>query len=449
MPVLSHITNKNLIILFKALLQYHYNNTIMYDDESEKDLELTQDDKTQDDKTQEDKTQEDKTRESDQDSDEIIQKKRGPKKRIIKKNMSINFTLYDSDEELSSKSDGDDQVKKLIPRNIPKQIKIESHVKSTLSTPWIEKYRPNKIEDLVLDANTHNNIKKIINDKIMPNIIITGVPGIGKTTTILCIAKNLHGINFRESVLELNASDERGVKTVQKTIESFCKKKMSNDGDYSKHKLVLLDEADNMTKKAQQTISVLIDTYRNTTRFAFTCNNSSEIISAIQSRCIIFRYNRLDNTQITNRLKTICDIEKVPYTLEGLNAIVITAQGDLRQAINNLQLTYNGYNYVIPDNVYRLCDKPHPLIIQNIFIACSKKDIKSALTILNDLSNKGYSSSDISLSMLHTLKNIDQSIINEQTKIKYMEEISKECLIINKGMNTPLQLNGTIASLCK
>ena len=110
----------------------------------------------------------------------------------------------------------------------------------------------------------------------MPNIIITGIPGIGKTTTILCIAKNLIRKYFEEGVLELNASDVRGVKTVQETIEYFCKKKLQIDENFANHKIVLLDEADNMTKKAQQSINNLMEQYQDTTRFAFTCNNSSD-----------------------------------------------------------------------------------------------------------------------------------------------------------------------------
>jgi len=363
-------------------------------------------------------------------------KKRGPKKRIIRKNINVTFKL-DEDIEfiLSDESDED--------------TKLNNHTKSTLNKPWIEKYRPVKVEDLVLDNNTLNKIRKIVNDKVMPNIIITGVPGIGKTTTILCIAKNLLGKHFHEGVLEMNASDDRGVKAVHESIEYFCKKKLDIGNEFARHKIVLLDEADNMTKKAQQSINNLMEQYHTTTRFAFTCNNSSEIIEAIQSRCIIFKYGKLTDAQMTDRLMKICQIENVPYTTEGLTAIVMTAQGDLRKAINNLQLTFNGYNYIIPDNVFKLCDKPHPLIIQNIFIACSKKDIKTALEILNSLYVDGYSSSDISAGMINTLKNINKTIINEKVKIQYMDEISKACLVISRGMNTHLQLNGVIAALCK
>jgi replication factor C subunit 2/4 len=308
--------------------------------------------------------------------------------------------------------------------------------------PWAEKYRPNKIEDLVLDECLLKKIKKIIEEKDMPNIIITGVPGVGKTTTILCIAKQVLGKYFDQAVLELNASDERGIKTVQESIIYFCKKKMN----YTNHKIVLLDEADNMTIKAQILINGLMETYHKTTRFAFTCNNSSDIIEAIQSRCIILRYARLSNMQIATRLKYICKQENVDYTEDGLDAIILNAQGDLRKAVNSLQIVVNGYKHVTEDNVLKLCDTPHPIAIKSIFTACCKKDLKEALTLLNELRVAGYSSSDLCISMINTLKTVQ---VDEETKIRFMEDISKTYIVISKGLDRPLQLTGCIARLCK
>lgn len=376
--------------------------------------------------------------EDEEKTDEISdkQKKRQPIKKP-KKSLKLNDSDFDTEE------DEDTVVSNKIKK---KPVKGKNVNDSTMNTPWIEKYRPVNVDDLVLDDSTFNKIKKIINDKSMPNIIITGVPGVGKTTTILCIAKNLLGKHFEEGVLELNASDERGVKTVQEPIEYFCKKKIFFGEEYAQHKIVLLDEADNMTTKAQQSIKNLMKNYHDTTRFAFTCNNASDIIEAIQSRCIIFKYSKLTNEQIDKRLKKVCMLEKVPYTEAGLKAIITTSQGDLRKALNNLQLTYNGYTNIIPENVYKLCDKPHPLVIQNIFLECKKKNISKALEYLNGL-RVGYSSYDISLSMITTLKDMDPKLIDEVTRIKYLEEVSRTCMIINKGINTALQLTGSICRL--
>lgn len=329
-----------------------------------------------------------------------------------------------------------------------------SNHRDTLNTPWIEKYRPNKIEELVLNNDIFIRIKNIIENKTMPNIILTGIPGIGKTSTVLCIAKNILGKYFEDGVLELNASDERGVKTVHETIEYFCKKKLKfrNNEDkhkYAHHKIVVLDEADNMTKKALQSINNLMETYKDSTRFAFTCNSSSDIIEAIQSRCIIIRYERLTNEQISTRLMQICEKENVEYDRAGINSIVITSQGDLRQGINNLQLIHNGYIKVTLENVYKLCDNPPPLILKKILLACKIKNIVSALVHLNELRSKGYSSSDISLSMINLLKHMGKDeVITEKDKIKFMEEFGKTSVIISKGMDSCLQLTGAVAALC-
>lgn len=381
---------------------------------------------------------------SDDESEEIIYKKRGPKKRIIKKNPKTSLQLNDSDVDSDSGSFDMQKTEFVI-----NPVKVKEKKKNTLNKPWIEKYRPAIVDDLVLDDGMFNKIKKIIEDKDMPNMIITGVPGVGKTTTVSCIARNLLGKFYDEAVLELNASDDRGIKTVQESIDHFCKKKIYFDETVSQHKIVILDEADIMTIKAQQSIKNLMKNYHDTTRFAFTCNNSSYIIESIQSRCIIFRYNKLTREQIAIRIKRICDMEKIPFTEDGIKTLIETSQGDLRKAINNLQLTYNGYTKITSENVYRLCDKPHPLVIQNIFLACRDKDIKKAMEFLIELQRKGYSSSDISLSMINTLKDIDKTILDEKIKMKYIEEVSKTCIIISQGVISPLQLTACICRLYK
>ena len=266
---------------------------------------------------------------------------------------------------------------------------------STLNQiPWIEKYRPKRTDDLILNETILKKITKIINDKDMPNLIITGIPGIGKTTTIKCIVSRLYGKHIKDAVLELNASDDRGIRTVQDTITNFCKKKLElNYGDqkrYADHKIIILDEADNMTQKAQITISNLMEKYHTTTRFAFTCNSSSDIIESIQSRCNIIRYMRLTKNQIINKLKFICEKENVPYEDDALETVAMISQGDIRSAINNLQLIFNCYREIIEDYIYNICDKPQPTIINNIFNACVEKNYKKAVRIFYELKNQGF-----------------------------------------------------------
>jgi len=314
--------------------------------------------------------------------------------------------------------------------------------KEIFKLPWVEKYRPKNIEDIVLDKNTYHKIKNIIEEKDMPNIIITGVPGIGKTTTIQCIARGIFGKDVKDSILELNASDDRGIKAVQDTIITICKKKNN-----SNHKIIILDEADNMTQKAQRLINNLMEKYHKTTRFAFTCNNSSDIIEAIQSRCIIFRYYRLGKEQIINRMKFICEQENVNYEDEAIAELAVASQGDMRYAINNLQLICDGLGEVSLDNVYKMCDKPHTQIIKKIINACKKKDASKAFKLILDLKKNGYSGSDIMLSMSNTLKLSDYKEIDESTKLKILTEISKTSYNISQGVDTELQLIGCISSI--
>ena len=294
-----------------------------------------------------------------------------------------------------------------------------------------------------------NKVKTINKEKSLPNIIITGVPGIGKTTTILCLAKSLLGPHVSNFVLELNASDERGIKAVNDSIIHFCRKKMQiNESKYAQHKIVLLDEADNMTKKAQQLINNLMEKYRKTTRFAFTCNKSSDIIESIQSRCIILRYRRLDNKKVYERIKYICNNEKIKYTEKGLSSIILTSEGDMRQAINNLQMTYNGFKVINEKNVFKLCNKPNPLIIKNIFINSINNNFKESVKILNNLWNMGFSNSDIALGMLNTLKIIDDDkIITNSIKLLFIDIICRTNLIISKGIDTKLQLLSCVSLL--
>ena len=143
----------------------------------------------------------------------------------------------------------------------------------------------------------------------MPNIILSGPPGIGKTTSILCLAHELLGSNYKEGVLELNASDDRGIDTVRNRIKMFAQKKVTLPEGF--HKIVILDEADSMTVAAQQALRRTMEIYSKTTRFALACNTSSKIIEPIQSRCAMLRYTRLSDKDLHRRLMEICEAEKV------------------------------------------------------------------------------------------------------------------------------------------
>eukprot|EP00002_Diphylleia_rotans_P027703 TRINITY_DN5561_c0_g1_i4.p1 TRINITY_DN5561_c0_g1~~TRINITY_DN5561_c0_g1_i4.p1 ORF type:complete len:305 (+),score=68.33 TRINITY_DN5561_c0_g1_i4:45-959(+) len=248
------------------------------------------------------------------------------------------------------------------------------------SLPWVEKYRPTDLSQVMGNEDAVQRLQIIAADGNMPHLLLSGPPGTGKTTSVLCLAHMLLGSSFRDAVLELNASDDRGIDTVRTKIKMFAQKKVTLPP--GRHKIIILDEADSMTDAAQQALRRTMEIYSATTRFALACNMSSNIIEPIQSRCAILRYTRLADEQIMAKLLEICENEKVAYTSEGLEAIIFTAEGDARQAINNLQSTHAGMALVDADNVFKICDQPHPKLVRSIIESCLQGSLDEAIAIL-------------------------------------------------------------------
>lgn len=253
------------------------------------------------------------------------------------------------------------------------------------------------------------------------------------------------GDAYKEGVLELNASDERGIDVVRNRIKAFAQKKVTLPA--GRHKVVILDEADSMTGGAQQALRRTMEIYSSTTRFAFACNQSSKIIEPIQSRCAILRYSRLRDAEILKRLMEIAALESVKYNDEGLAALIFTAEGDMRQAINNLQSTYAGFGFVNQDNVFKVCDQPHPHVIQAIIAATLKGDVDGALENLRSLWDAGYSAVDIIATLNRVVKAYDK--MAEHMKLEYIKEIGFTHMKILEGVQTIVQLGGLIGRLCK
>ena len=317
--------------------------------------------------------------------------------------------------------------------------------KSTL--PFSEKYRPKIITELVLDKIILNKINNIILYKDLPNIIFTGKSGVGKTSTIHCIAKAIYSRNnIHEAVLELNASDDRGIKSVQETIINFCKKKVIFEENYAQHKLLILDEADNITPKAQRLINLLMEKYPQT-RFAFTCNNSVDIIESIQSRCVIIRFTNPPQEHYLNRLKLICLNEKINFDDESLLYLFDVSQRDIRQAINILELTCTCYKTLSTENINKICDIPSKNILENLLKNILNNDVSGIATIINQFKNEGYYSMDVLLHFIQFLKNKTSNIPNfEDLRISLINTLSNYSYIMSKSSANYLILTSAFLS---
>ena len=246
-----------------------------------------------------------------------------------------------------------------------------------------------------------------------------------------------------QAVLELNASDDRGIDVVRNKIKLFATKKVTLPP--GRHKLVILDEADAMTKGAQQALRRTMELHSATTRFALACNNSTKIIEPIQSRCAILRYARLTDVEVAKRLVEVCGAERIPRDDSGLEALVFTAEGDLRNALNSLQSTFAGFGFVSADNVYRVCDTPHPLTVGAILEACLAQDIDKGAKLMGEMWKSGYAALDVVTTVFKVLK--AHARLSEPLKMELLQLLSATHMRIIDGVTTLVQMHGLCAKI--
>jgi replication factor C subunit 2/4 len=263
---------------------------------------------------------------------------------------------------------------------------------------------------------------------------------------MLCLARDLLGENYQQAVLELNASDDRGLDVVREKIKLFAQTKVTLPLN-SQHKIVILDEADSMTGHAQQALRRTMELHSATTRFAFACNNSTKIIEPIQSRCAVVRFTKLTNAEILKRLLHVIAQEKVPYTDDGLEAILYMAEGDMRNALNSLQATFAGFGKVTVDNVFKVCDQPHPVLVEAIIEACvTKKDLNEAHKELSRLLSRGYAASDVMATFFKVGQN-PKLFPDEHFQLAVLRIIGETTIRVAEGAGSPLQLAAMLARI--
>ncbi|CAF0952985.1 unnamed protein product [Adineta steineri] len=311
--------------------------------------------------------------------------------------------------------------------------------------PWIEKYRPATLDELVSHKDIIDTIKRYMTLGEVPHLLFYGPAGTGKTSTILALAKQMYTPSeMRGCVLELNASDDRGIGIVRDEIQTFVSTQTLHKKGI---KLIILDEADAMTNDAQNALRRIIEQYTATARFCFICNYLSKIIPAVQSRCTRFRFGPLSNEQMMPRLQYVIEKENVQIDQEGKKAILQLANGDMRRALNILQSTHMASSLVTEISVYECVGHP------------SKNDIK---TIINVLLNENFTVASQTLSTLKTLKGYALADILTELhryvhKIDFPREIRIHLLIkmadienrLANGATEKLQLSALISAFQK
>lgn len=307
---------------------------------------------------------------------------------------------------------------------------------------WAEKYRPKTLGDIVNQKDIVERLKSFARSRNVPHCIFAGPPGTGKTTAALCLARDLYGDVYREHFMELNASDERGINVVRETVKTFARVKSIGEIPF---KIMILDEADNMTADAQQALRRTMERFTGTCRFIMCANYSGKIIEPIQSRCAPFRFTYLPREEHDRYLKVMAEKEKVKLSSEGVDAIFEVCGGDLRRAINTLQAVASLDKLVDAKTIYSITGRATPADVQRMMKTAIEGDFLGARKQLRDMIQKyGIAGSDI-IRQIHT--EIFRSDIPEQWKIRLADVVGEADYRLVEGSDEEIQLSALLARL--
>ncbi|KAJ1382547.1 hypothetical protein SESBI_44152 [Sesbania bispinosa] len=319
------------------------------------------------------------------------------------------------------------------------------------SQPWVEKYRPKQVKDVAHQDEVVRVLTNTLETGSCPHMLFYGPPGTGKTTTALAIAHQLFGPElYKSRVLELNASDDRGINVVRTKIKDFAAvavgtNQRKNGYPCPPYKIIVLDEADSMTEDAQNALRRTMETYSKVTRFFFICNYISRIIEPLASRCAKFRFKPLSEEIMSSRISYICKEEGIYLDAEGLSTLSSISQGDLRRAITYLQSAARLFGSSISSkDLISVSGVVPPNVVEELLKACKSGNFDLANKEVNNFIAEGYPASQMLTQLFEAI--VEENDISDEQKARICKKLGEADKCLVDGADEYLQLLGVVSN---
>lgn len=307
---------------------------------------------------------------------------------------------------------------------------------------WTEKYRPKNLDEVIGQRHVTERLKAYVETKNMPHLLMTGPAGTGKTTCSLAMAREMFGDEWKGNFIELNASDERGIDVVRGKIKEFARTAPLGNAEF---KIIFMDEADALTSDAQAALRRTMEKYSKICRFILSCNYSSKIIDPIQSRCAVFRFKPLSKDDVKGFLMRIVTNEDVKIDDEALDALVHVARGDMRRAVNSLQVAASMDKTIDVDTIYQTTGLANPEEVKKMIETALKGNFIAARDKLDEIMIEfGLSGQDI-IRQIHS--SFFELSIDDREKVMLMDKTGEIEFRIIEGSNERIQLEALLAYL--
>ncbi len=308
---------------------------------------------------------------------------------------------------------------------------------------WTEKYRPDTLDEVIGQEDIVDRLKAFVEEDSIPHLLFAGPAGTGKTTSAVALAKDLYGDGWKQNFMETNASDERGIDVVREQIKDFARTKAVG-GDY---KIIFLDEADALTPDAQQALRRTMEQFSSNCRFILSCNYSSKIIDPIQSRCAVFRFNRMEDDDVRTYIDRVADGEDFEISDDAVSAVLRVAEGDLRRVTNILQTAAIQKDEIGEEDIYGAAASLKPEEISEILENALDGNFMDARDTLSELMiDRGLDGQDVIGSIHREILDLD---ISERGKLEIMEHLGEFEFRIAEGGTSDIQIEALLAKIAE